>query len=265
MRITSPTNPRVKALARLKERRAREESGLFLIEGARELGRALAGGVEVVEAYCGKRLTPEESRLAQRLLCTEVSEAVLKKLSSRENPAGLIAVARRPQRLLEAFTPPPAALVVVAVGLEKPGNLGALLRSADAAGAHAALVVGGVDPYSPQVIHNSTGAVFSLPTFTAEETAVWAWLAQQRIPLVATSPQAGKTYWEADLKGPVALALGPEHEGLGPGWLERAALCVRVPMRGQADSLNVAVTAALVLYEALRQREALGAQERYRR
>lgn len=262
MRITSTANPRIKAAALLKERKERERTGLFLIEGSREIERALAAGIEVVEAYCGEGLGPEEARLVvtlgrlERFGVVEVSEPVLKKLSSRENPAGVVVVARMPKPLLALFKPPPNALLLVAVGLEKPGNLGALLRSADAAGADAVLVVGGVDVYNPQVIRNSTGVVFSLPTFAVPEQTVLDWLEEHRIPLVATTPHTEQVYWDADLRGPVAIVLGPEHSGLGELWLNRARLKVKIPMQGLADSLNVTVTAALMLYEAKRQRRA---------
>jgi TrmH family RNA methyltransferase len=261
MRITSTANPRIKAAAELKERKGRERTGLFLIEGAREIERALAAGLEVVEAYCGEHLSPEEARSVahlSRVLGLEVhelSEAALKKISSREHPAGVLVVARMPRPSLTAFRPPSNALLLVSVGLEKPGNLGALLRSADAAGADAVLVAGGVDLYSPQVIRNSTGVVFSLPTFAAPEPAVLDWLLQHNIPIVATTPHTHQTYWDVDLRGPVAIVLGTEHQGLSQTWLERAARKVRIPMQGRADSLNVSVTAALMLYEAVRQRQ----------
>lgn len=260
MRITSTANPRIKAAAELKERKARERTGTFLIEGAREIGRALAAGLEVLEAYCGEHLSPEEARIvadlsrAKQPMVYQLSDAVLKKISSRENPAGVVVLARMPRPSLAAFHPPKNALLLVSVGLEKPGNLGALLRSADAAGADAVLVAGGVDLYNPQVIRNSTGVVFSLPTFTAPEEVVLDWLQQHRIPMVATTPQTEPTYWDVDLRGPVAIVMGTEHQGLGGTWLERAKLRVRIPMQGQADSLNVSVTAALMLYEARRQR-----------
>lgn len=258
MRITSLSNPRVKAATLLKERKERERTGLFLIEGWREIERALTAGVELIEAYCTENLNPDEARLAARLGrlgVFELSEPLLKKLSSRENPAGLVVVARVPRPSLATFKPPSKALVLVSVGLEKPGNLGALLRSADAAGADAVLVAGGVDLYSPQVIRNSTGVVFLRPTFAASEQAVLDWLRLHHIPMVATTPQGDKTYWEVDVRGPVAIVLGPEHEGLSGQWLDRADLKVKIPMQGHADSLNVSVTAALMLFEAVRQRQ----------
>ncbi|WP_027892656.1 TrmH family RNA methyltransferase [Calidithermus chliarophilus] len=259
--ITSAANPRVKALARLLERKERERAGQFLIEGAREVERALRAGLELELAFVRDgALTPEEESLyrtlsrLERLRLVALAEAPLKKLSGRENPAGVIAVARLPRRSLDSLSLPPDPLVLVGVGLEKPGNLGAILRSADAAGAHAVVAVGGVDLYSPQVVRNSTGVVFSLPTVAASEGEVLAWLAGRGIPLVAATPHAEQLYWDADLRGPVAVAVGPEHEGLSAAWLEAARRTVRIPMQGQADSLNVSVSAALLLYEALRQR-----------
>lgn len=262
MRITSPANPRIKAAALLKERKEREKTGLFLIEGPRELKRALAAGIELVEVYYGEYLEPDEALLLdsgrlEPAQWVEVSEQVLKKLSARENPSGVVALARMPNPSLARFKLPQNALLLVAVGLEKPGNVGALLRSADAAGASAVLVAGGVDVYSPQVIRNSTGVVFSLPTFTASEQELLGWLQMHRMPLVATTPHTDRVYWDADLRGPVAIVLGPEHTGLGALWLDQAELRVKIPMQGQADSLNVSVAAALMLYEAKRQRRVI--------
>lgn len=262
MKITSPQNPRIKALAELKERKHREREGKFLIEGAREIERAIAAGIEPEQIFVGEPLSPEETHLIQSLstshnpLATnpvQLSQAPLKKLSSRENPAGIIAVAPIPRRSLADYQPSPTAVVLVAVGLEKPGNLGALLRSADAAAAEAVVAVGGVDLWNPQVIRNSTGVIFSLPTLTASETQVWQWLENQKLKVVAATPQAGLKYWDADLRGPVAMVVGPEHEGLSEQWLQMAHTQVRIPMQGQADSLNVSVSAALLLFEALRQ------------
>ncbi|MER3556260.1 MAG: 23S rRNA methyltransferase [Meiothermus sp.] len=260
MRITSTHNPRVKALADLKERKGREREGKFLIEEAREIERAAEAGIRLETVIISDSLNDNEARVyadlarVGRLEVLEVSQGPMKRLSSRENPAGLIAVARIPERSLSAFKPPIDALILLAVGLEKPGNLGAVLRSADAAGASAVLVAGGVDLYSPQVIRNSTGVIFSLPTFGASESEILAWLRQHRISLIATTPHTDTLFWQADLRGPVAIAVGPEHEGLSEGWLEAATTRVCIPMRGQADSLNVSVTAALLLYEARRQR-----------
>jgi len=256
VRITSSHNPRLKALAELKERKGRTHQGRFLIEGAREIERALKAGIELEAAIASEALSDEEARVRSglRVEHLELPETLFKRLSSRENPAGLIAVGRIPKRSLADLVIPPNALILVAVGLEKPGNLGSVLRSADAAGADAVLVAGGVDLYSPQVIRNSTGTIFSLPTIPAPDSEILSWLQQHKIPLVASTPHAQMLFWQADLRGKVAIVVGPEHQGLSEGWLEGASIRVRIPMQGQADSLNVAVSAALLLYEARRQR-----------
>jgi len=258
-RIISATNPRIKALAGLKERKARERQGRFLIEGAREVERAIAAGIELELALVSDSLNPEEQHLHAILNQVEceilkLSEGPLRKLSLRENPARIIAVAKLPQRSLRDLKLPRNPLLLVAAGLEKPGNLGAILRSADAAGAHAVLIAGGVDLWSPQVIRNSTGVIFSLFTVAASERLALEWIVQHQIPMVATTPHADQLYWQADLRGQVAITVGPEHTGLSEEWLQAAQQRVCIPMEGQADSLNVSVSAALLLYEALRQR-----------
>ena len=260
MRITSASNPRIKALAHLLERKAREREGKFLIEGAREIGRAIEAGFELELGIVGESLNPEETGLyhelsrIERLGILELSQAPLAKLSSRENPAGVLAVARMPQGSLEDYRPASDALILIAGGLEKPGNLGAILRSAAAAGVHTVIVVGGVDLYNPQVIRNSTGVIFSLPTVGASEREVLDWVGEHQVALVATTPHTDTLYWQADLRGKVGVVVGPEHEGLSQIWLDSSDVKVRIPMQGQADSLNVSVSAALLLYEALRQR-----------
>ncbi len=260
MRVTSPQNPRIKALARLKERRHREREGRCLVEGPREAQRAVAAGVPVELAVVWPEgLVPEEQALLEALVARgvpvlEVAEGPMRRVSYRENPGGLVLVARPSLPRLEALRPPPHAPVLVAVNLEKPGNLGAILRSADAAGAGAVVAVGGVDLMNPNVIRSSTGVVFTLPTAAASSEAALDWVRARERRLVAATPHAEASYWEVDLTGAVAIAVGPEHAGLPPEWLEAADVRVRIPMCGRADSLNVSVSAALLLYEALRQK-----------
>jgi TrmH family RNA methyltransferase len=261
-RIDSPRNPRVKALVRLHTRREREREDRALVEGAREVGRALEAGVEVEAAYLAPSLLGEEGRRVAGALedagvpVAELADAPFAKLSRRQHPDGVAAVIRPPRRTLAQLALPPAPLLLVAVATEKPGNLGGLLRSADAAGADAVLAVGGAgtDPWNPGVIRASMGSAFALPVVACEDGAALAWLAARGIRLVAAAPAADREVWDEDLTGPVALALGPEHAGLPAAWLEAAAERVRVPMRGAADSLNVSVTGALLLFEAVRQR-----------
>lgn len=260
--ISSTANPRIRQLSLLKERRGRQEQQLFLIEGARELRLALQQPNLVQEVFHGPQLSDTEAAVLQEaasrnLPITSLTEAPLARLSSRQNPAGLIGVGHTPQPQLSSFEPPADALVLVAAGLEKPGNLGALLRSADAVGAAAVIAVGGVELWHPQVIHNSTGTVFGLKVFSEETPTILAWLARHQIGLVATSPRAQLNLWQAQLTGSVAIALGPEDRGLDAQWLQAAQQQVFIPMQGLADSLNVSVSGAVLLYEALRQRTSL--------
>ncbi|WP_291425511.1 RNA methyltransferase [Deinococcus sp.] len=252
--ITSLQNPQVKRLVRLRTRREREAEGVMLVEGARELSRALQAGVRLREVFsCPELLGPEASALADVLQTgTLLSRSAFEKVSGRENPDGVLGVAEQPEPRLP--NPGPEALIVLLHGLEKPGNVGAILRTADAAGAHAVLVLGrGADPFGPNVIRASQGAVFSVPTAVLPEAEALDWLQRHHFRTVACTPDARQDYWDTPLTGRTALLLGTEHEGLPAEW-RGTHQAVKIPMYGQADSLNVATAAALVLYEAVRQR-----------
>lgn len=255
MRIESPKNPRVKALAALKERKERERTGLFLVEGPREVRRALEAGLRPEVLVLGPRAAPEERALAEGAKeVLELSQAALERVSSRENPAQVLAAFPIPRKDPGALRLPQDPLVLAVVGVEKPGNLGAILRAADGAGADLVLVSEGVDLFSPQVVRNSTGALFRLPVLSLSEEGMDRFLREQGLLLVAATPEGERLYWEGDYRGGVAFLLGAEDKGLPEAWKRRAQVRVRIPMRGVADSLNVAVSAALLLYEALRQR-----------
>ncbi|MFC4452915.1 RNA methyltransferase [Deinococcus sonorensis] len=258
--ITSVHNPQLKRLVRLHHRRDREREGVWLIEGAREVQRALDGGLSLQMLYLCPELYSDEGRaLVPRMPSpqTLVARPAFERVSHRENPDGVLAVCLTPQPSL----PPvgPDALVLVLVGLEKPGNLGALLRTADGVGVDAVLLTGsGTDLGNPNVIRSSQGSVFTQPVAALEAQAALTWLREHHFVLVACTPEAEQPYWSAPLTGRVALLLGSEHDGLPPEWREAADLRVSIPMRGQADSLNVATAGALVLYESLRQRQGRG-------
>jgi len=252
--IASPRNPRVKALAALKERKERERRGLFLVEGRREVARALEAGLFLETLLLGPKARPEDRALAGGREVLFLSQAALERVSSRENPAQVLGVFRLPKRDLSQARLPPNPLALVLLGLEKPGNLGAILRAADGAGADLVLVAEGADLFSPQVIRNSTGALFSLPVYPVSEEEARRFLEAQDLLRVAATPEGERLYWEEDYRKGVAFLLGTEDEGLPEAWKRRAQVRVRIPMRGRADSLNVAVSAALLLYEALRQR-----------
>jgi TrmH family RNA methyltransferase len=258
--VESPKNPRIKALVRLRERRERARTGRTLVEGAREVRRAVEAGLHVDAVYVSEPLLGEAGRAVLADLATPTPTTVapdaFARLSLRQHPDGVAAVVEVPRRALADVALPPNALVVVAVGAEKPGNLGALVRSADAAGADAVLAVGGegTDPWNPHVVRASMGSVFAVPTLPCDEGDAHAWLTACGLRRVATTPHARDVYWDADLRGPTALLLGAEHAGLPAAWLAAADAEVRVPMTGAADSLNLSVTGALLLFEAARQR-----------
>ncbi|TSA86370.1 RNA methyltransferase [Deinococcus detaillensis] len=257
--IASLQNPQLKRLVRLRDRRERLREGVFLIEGARELSRALQAGVLLEQVFtCPELHSPEARDLPWASLpvsepATELSRAAFEKVSGREGPDGVLAVARSEPRPLPE--PLGSAAVLVLDGLEKPGNVGALLRTADGAGAHATLLVGdGLDLGNPNLIRASQGSVFTQPTAALSQADALSWLREHGFTLLACTPHAAQTYWDAPLSGRVALLLGTEHTGLSAFWQEAADLHLSIPMLGQADSLNVATAGALVLYEALRQR-----------
>lgn len=263
-RITSPANPRVKALVRLRDRREREQEGLFLVEETLVIARAQQAGCPFVEVWaCPERLDPAAAALYEALRrdgvpAIEAPAAVLDKLAYRDRSEGLLAVAPRHQPALEALTIPhsPPPLLVVLESVEKPGNLGAALRIADGVGAHAVLAVGGADLDNPNVLRASRGAYFTVPSVAAPRDRIVDWLRARGIRLLAADP-GGSDLWDAcDLTGPVALVLGAEHDGLSPGLKAACDGTVSIPMRGVGDSLNVATAAAVLLYEAARQRRA---------
>ena len=266
-KITSPRNERIKEIERLARRGARDPSGHILIEGLREIERALAGGVALVEVFhCPDVAAPDAgaSRLVDRLArakvpVTAVARAAFAKIAYREESGGLVAVARRPDRKLVDLPGGPAPLYLIVDSIEKPGNLGALLRSADGAGVAGVIVSDpACDVYNPNAIRASLGTIFTVPVAVSSSLEAIRWLKGRGALIVTTSPAAETPYTAADLARAAAVAVGSEDRGLGAAWVEASELAVRIPMKGAADSLNVAAAATILLYEALRQRELSG-------
>lgn len=263
LEITSTSNPRLKAAAALRDRRERDRSGLTIVDGAREVRRALEAGVDVVEAFvCGPLLAGEDARAALTRLQAgaaavhHISETAFASVAFGDRVEGLVAVIRAPDLGLDRLAPPPDALLVVLEGVEKPGNIGAVLRTADGAGAHALIAASPrTDLLNPNVIRASAGTIFSTPIATGSTGEVMAWLRARGIRILAARVEASLPYTEADLTGPIALVLGAEDRGLTEAWSAADIQAIRVPMHGIADSLNVSVTSAIMLYEARRQRE----------
>jgi TrmH family RNA methyltransferase len=259
--LTSPKNPRVRAAAALRGRHARDEAGLTLVDGTRELSRALDGGAAVVEAFVdGARLSSEGVDAVQRARAAgaaivEVSARVLDGLAFGDRAEGVVATVRVPDLSLSGLRLPDDPLVVVLEGVEKPGNLGAVLRTADGAGADAVIAADPrTDLFNPNAVRASLGTLFAVPVAAGPSAEVRDDLLTRGLRLVAARVDATTDYTATDLTGPVAIVLGSEAEGLGDAWDHPSVIPVRLPMLGVADSLNVSIAAAVLLYEARRQR-----------
>ncbi len=258
--ITSRQNERIKQAAKLRSARQRTKQGRFLIDGAREIGRALDAGVEILESYVCESLctSPDAQQAARRLAAANVSSVtpeVFEKLAFGERTDGIVVVGKTPQRRLEDLVLPTHPLIAVLEGLEKPGNVGAILRTADGAGVDAVIVVDGqTDLFNPNTIRASLGTVFAANVCTATVEETLAQLRQWKIPIFATRPDAQRLYTEIDYGDGAAIVLGAEAEGLSAAWHADDIAGVHLPMRGIADSLNVSATAAVLFYEAQRQR-----------
>jgi RNA methyltransferase, TrmH family len=293
--ITSPQNPHVKDAVRLRDRRHREKQGRIVIDGARELRRAIAGGVRLMEAFVCEPLCHGDD--SQRLLAElaecgceilSINEPVFEKLAYGQRAEGVLGVAEMPRPTLASLEMPSikprpvvapswggsstatptvpvaatgrgfmsdCALVAVLEGVEKPGNAGAVLRSADAAGVSAVILADPrTDLYNPNAIRASLGTIFTMPVCEAASGDVLAWLRQRNFAILAARVDGAVPYTEVDYRGPTAIVLGSEAAGLSSVWTGDDIRAVRLPMLGAADSLNVSVTAAVLFYEALRQR-----------
>jgi len=261
--IDSPHNPRLRAVAALRERRDRDATGLTLVDGARECRRAIEAGVIVETAFICRPLLRSDDAAAfettfrtRRIETVELTERAFAHLAFGDRADGVVLVVRQPPTDLAHLTPAsPTPLLLITEDVEKPGNLGAILRTADAAGCNAVIAIGGTDLFNPNVIRASIGTVFSIPLATAPAPDVLAWLNQHGIRPVAARVDAHEVYTSADLTGPVALILGSESDGLSPIWNEPGIEAIRLPMHGSADSLNVSATAAILAFEARRQRD----------
>jgi TrmH family RNA methyltransferase len=258
--ITSPSNPLVKEIAGLKRRRRRNQTGRFLVEGRRELRHALDAGrvafdrIVVSDSLIGSGAEPFLTDAAARsITVTRLGPDAFRHISMREHPDGVAGVAMATSFSLEQLDTGGIDRVLVIDGIEKPGNLGAVLRTADAAGMDAVIVTGGgADLGNPNVIRASQGAVFDLPIAHVSTPTAVSWLAALGLRIVVATPEADRELWDADLTGMVALVVGSEHAGVSHV-LKNVATLVRIPMVGAADSLNASVAAALVMYEAVRQ------------
>ena len=253
--ISSLQNPRVKYVVRLREdRRQRQRDGLMLVEGWDELSLALGAGMQPQTIFTAPELTSRQLLGIQSETLT-VSSVVFQKMSYRDGPDGWMGIFPIPHRSLDDLQPGLNPLVIVAETVEKPGNLGAILRTADAAGVDALLLSDPrVDPWNPNVVRASRGALFSVPLAEVDNASALDWLRSKGIQILAATPSAQSPYTGADLTRPTAVAVGTEDAGLTDFWMSAADQKVMIPMAGRVNSLNVSIATALIIYEALRQR-----------
>lgn len=260
--ITSPQNQRVKDMVRLEKRSERDEQDVLVVEGFRETRRALDNGrVPLAHFFCHDffqgtndwPLVERSGELGAEIF--ECTRGVFEKMAYRDRPEGHVALFRQVHLTLDEVKLPPNPLLIVAEAIEKPGNLGSLLRSADAAGVHAVIVCDRcTDIHNPNCVRSSIGTLFSLPVVEASSDEALAWLRGRGIKILAATPKAEKEYTEMDMTGGTAIVVGTEKFGLSDRWMKEADLQVRIPMLGQIDSLNVACATTILLYEAVRQR-----------
>ena len=261
--ITSLQNPRVKAAARRRSGRDRSRQERILIDGIREVQRAYQAGVRLHEMFvCLAESDADEADWMQSLEAAgvgvyPVTPSVFGRLAYGQRDQGVVAVATPPRPALAKLVPAADALLVVLERVEKPGNVGAVVRTADATAASAVIVAdGATDLYNPNAIRASLGTIFSVPVYAASSRETLAWLRRHQVRTLAARVEAAESYTRVSYQGPTAIVLGSEAEGLSDIWQGADISPISLPMRGLADSLNVSTTAAVLLYEALRQRQA---------
>ena len=262
--LTSLQNPRVKQVVRWRNRPDRDDSQVVLAEGYRALVRALAGGYPLKEIFVCPECFPPERHHEEELLAQwaargarliRVAPLPFEKMCYRDRPEGLLGVGPQLHRGLEALKPAKNPFYLVAEQIEKPGNLGTIMRSSDAVGVDGLILCDSrTDLFNPNVVRASTGNLFTLPVAEATTRETIPWLKKKGVKILATSPHADPLYTQVDLTAPVAVAVGAEQYGLTKPWIEQADLVVRLPMMGEADSLNVSTATSILLYEVLRQR-----------
>ncbi|PCI94029.1 rRNA methyltransferase [Candidatus Aerophobetes bacterium] len=266
--LTSHQNPKIKQIIKLRDKRARDKTKKFLIEGFRELSRAIHFGYPIESVFFSREhfLGVNEEALLEKCgktaMLYELPDYLFEKISYRDRPDGLLAIAPIIGETLSSFEKKVLSsakdeplLLLIAESIEKPGNLGSILRSSDAAGVHGVILTDKkTDVFNPNVVRASIGTLFSVPILECSSSDAFSFLEKHKVKLVATTPHTDSLFTEVDLKGPIAIAMGTEQLGLSDEILKRSEIKVKIPMFGIADSLNVAASATLAIYEAVRQR-----------
>ena len=260
MLITSLQNPSVKKIIKLSKARERKGQNLFVIEGARELSLALASDYYIEEVYVcydlfGTSRYPDVIQDFNRDKIVEITSEIFEKIAYRTSSDGIIALAKPKSHTLADIHLSDNPFVIILEAVEKPGNLGAILRSADATAVDAVIVCDPqTDVYNPNIVRSSVGGLFSVPTAICTSQEAMQWLVENAIVSFAAELEAAEFYQAADFTGPCAIVMGTEAEGLSDAWLKYAKHRIKIPMRGKIDSLNVSVSTAVLTFEAMRQR-----------
>jgi RNA methyltransferase, TrmH family len=256
--ITSIQNPKIKNVLALEKPRERRKQCLFVIEGKKEIKMALDAGYKIGNLFfCDELVAPDELKAlgADDKLLIPVSKDVFDKVAVRENSGGVLAVAEQKTHRLDSLLLKSNPLLLVLESVEKPGNLGAILRTADAAGVDAVIISDPqTDFYNPNVIRSSIGCVFTVPIASATSAETISWLKKNNISIYCTYLKAAKAYHEVDFKKGCSIVMGTEATGLSDTWVENATANIIIPMQGIIDSMNVSTAAAVVVFEARRQR-----------
>jgi TrmH family RNA methyltransferase len=257
--IASLQNQKIKNVVALEKPRERKRQNLLVVEGVKELSLAFSAGYEFETVFFCPQIISAENAFAlvnDEHLLVPVTHAVFEKISYRETTGGLIGVARQKPHSLDGLVSGYNALVLVVESVEKPGNLGALLRTADAAHLDAVIVCDpNTDFYNPNVIRSSLGCVFTQQVASATSAEAISWLRKNNISIVCTSLKASRPYHEVDFTAPCAIVMGTEATGLSGIWTDSSDANIIIPMQGSIDSMNVSTAAAVVIFEAKRQRK----------
>jgi len=267
IKITSHQNPNIKQVVKLKKRRERNLSNLFLIEGYRELKRAVDAEEEIISLfYSPSHFLKNNEQSLINLIETnggdlfECAKFIFEKISYRDRPDGLLAIAKQRKKPLadleEILLIKENPFLLIAENIEKPGNLGTILRSSDAVGVDAVIVCDScTDVYNPNVVRASVGTLFTVPVIEGTTNEVFELLKKHKVNILAATPSSKNIFTEVDMKGPVAITVGSEQYGLSDFWMQESDILVNIPMNGVADSLNVATATTILLYEVVRQRK----------
>ncbi len=266
-KITSSKNEKIKKIIKLKDKNKRDKYFLFLIEGYREILRAIEANVEIESLFICPSLflKNNENKLIEKISSNKIPiyeclQDIFRKISYRDRPDGLLAIAKQFNNdfdnLKTIIKNKKNPFLIVLEAIEKPGNLGTILRTADAAGVDAVIVANPItDIFNPNVVRSSIGTLFTVPIFVTESKKILNFIKENKIAIISTTPTSKTIYTDINLNKPIAIVFGTEQLGLSRIWMENSDTLIKIPMLGKADSLNVAAAATILLYETVRQRK----------